>query len=175
LLIQHIIKRPDTQEMSMPSSSQRALLQPRQPGAERKNDGCGWTPASSGCYNSSASRGISCIHQEGEDTMTVAETFETMQSIFNPAAAAGMNKTIQWNISGDEAGKWAFKIADQKCELIPGGVEKPDLTMSMSDKDWLAIAEGKLDPMNAFMTGKVKTAGDVMLAMRIANIFPVKR
>ncbi len=107
--------------------------------------------------------------------MTVAETFETMQSIFNPAAAAGMNKTIQWNISGDEAGKWAFKIADQKCELIPGGVEKPDLTMSMSDKDWLAIAEGKLDPMNAFMTGKVKTAGDVMLAMRIANIFPVKR
>lgn len=107
--------------------------------------------------------------------MTVAETFETMQSIFNPAAAAGMNKTIQWNISGDDAGKWAFKIADQKCELIPGGVEKPDLTMSMTDKDWLAIAEGKLDPMNAFMTGKVKTAGDVMLAMRIANIFPVKR
>lgn len=107
--------------------------------------------------------------------MTVAETFETMQSIFNPAAAAGMNKTIQWNISGDEAGKWAFKIADQQCELIEGGVEKPDLTMSMTDKDWLAIAEGKLDPMNAFMTGKVKTAGDVMLAMRIANIFPVKR
>ncbi len=107
--------------------------------------------------------------------MTVAETFETMQTLFNPAAAGKMNKTIQWDISGDEAGKWAFKIANQTCELIRGGVEKPDLTMSMSDKDWLAIAEGKLDPMNAFMTGKVKAAGDVMLAMRIPNIFPVKR
>ncbi len=104
--------------------------------------------------------------------MTVAESFEAMQQLFNPAAAAGMNKILQWNISGDDAGKWAFKIADQTCELIPGGVEKPDLTMSMSDKDWLAIAEGTLDPMNAFMTGKVKAAGDVMLGMRVANLFP---
>ena len=107
--------------------------------------------------------------------MTVAETFEIMEKLFNPAAAAGMNKTLQWNISGDEAGKWAFKIADQTCELITGGVEKPDLTMMMSDKDWLAIAEGQLDPMNAFMTGKVKTAGDMMLAMRIPQIFPTQR
>jgi putative sterol carrier protein len=107
--------------------------------------------------------------------MTVAETFETMKTLFNSTAAAGMNKTIQWNISGDEAGKWAFKIANQTCELIPGGVEKPDLTMMMSDKDWLAIAEGKLDAMNAYMTGKVKTAGDMMLAMRIPQIFPTGR
>ena len=107
--------------------------------------------------------------------MTVAEIFEIMEKLFNPAAAAGMNKIIQWNISGDEAGKWAFKIANQTCELIPGGVEKPDLTMMMSDQDWLAIAEGKLDPMNAFMTGKVKTAGDMMLAMRIPQLFPTQR
>jgi putative sterol carrier protein len=107
--------------------------------------------------------------------MTVAETFETMQTLFNPAAATGLNKIIQWDINGDEAGKWAFKVANQTCELIPGGVEKPDLEMSMTDKDWLAIAEGKLDPMNAFMTGKVKTKGDVMLAMRIPNLFPTKR
>ena len=106
--------------------------------------------------------------------MTVAETFSTMQTLFNPAAAAGLNKTIQWNISGEDAGKWALKIQDQTCELITGGVDKADLTMSMADKDWIAITEGTLDPMNAFMTGKVKTSGDVMLAMRINNIFPRK-
>ena len=106
---------------------------------------------------------------------TVAETFETMKTLFNPTAAAGMNKIMQWNLSGDEAGKWAFKIADQTCELIEGGVEKPDLTMAMADKDWVAIAEGRLDPMSAFMTGKVKATGDLSLAMRIQQIFPVKR
>ncbi len=104
--------------------------------------------------------------------MTVAETFDAMQGLFNPAAATGLNKTIQWNISGEQAGVWAFKIANQTCEMIQGGVEKPDLTMSMSDKDWIDIAEGRLNPMNAFMAGKVKTAGDISLAMRVAQIFP---
>ena len=104
--------------------------------------------------------------------MTVAETFETMKSLFNPTAAAGLNKTLQWNISGEDAGKWAVKIVNQTCEVIPGGVEKPDLTLSMSDKDWLSIAEGKLNAMQAFTTGKVKAAGDLSLAMRINNIFP---
>ena len=107
--------------------------------------------------------------------MTVDETFKTMQTYFNPAAAAGFNKTIQWNISGEQAGKWAFKIVNQTCELLEGGADKADLTMSMSDQDWLAIAEGRLDPMNAFMTGKVKATGDIMLAMKIQQLFPVPR
>lgn len=106
--------------------------------------------------------------------MTVNETFETMETLFNPSAAGGLNKTIQWDISGAEAGKWAFKIENQTCQLIKGGVDKADLTLSMTDQTWLAIAEGKLDATNAFMTGKVKTAGDVMLAMRLNQLFPRK-
>jgi len=107
--------------------------------------------------------------------MTVAETFEIMKSVFNPAAAKGVNKTFQWNVSGEQAGVWAVKVANQTCEIIPGGVEKPDITLILSDQDWLSIAEGKLDPMNAFMTGKVKVTGDMMLAMKINQLFPVKR
>ncbi len=107
--------------------------------------------------------------------MTVAETFEIMKSVFNPAAAKGVNKTFQWNVSGEQAGVWAVKVANQTCEVIPGGVEKPDMTLILSDQDWLSIAEGKLDPMNAFMTGKVKVTGDMMLAMKINQLFPVKR
>ncbi|GAC1394764.1 MAG: SCP2 sterol-binding domain-containing protein [Ktedonobacteraceae bacterium] len=107
--------------------------------------------------------------------MTVDETFVTMQSIFNPSAAAGLNKTFQWDISGEQAGKWALKIANQTCELIRGQAEKPDITMSMKDTDWLAIAEGTLQPMIAFSTGKVKVTGDMMLAMRVPNLFPAGR
>jgi putative sterol carrier protein len=107
--------------------------------------------------------------------MTIAELFEQMPSVFNPAAAAGMNKTFQWNITGDEAGVWAFKINNGQGEVIPGGVEKPDVTFTISDKDWLAITEGKLDGMNAFMTGKLKVSGDMMLAMKLQNLFPTRR
>jgi putative sterol carrier protein len=107
--------------------------------------------------------------------MTVAETFGALQSLFNPAAATGLNKTFQWNISGAEAGQWALHIIDQRCEIIPGGVAKPDITFHVSDQDWLAIAEGKLNAMNAVTQGKVKITGDMMLAMRVPNLFPVKR
>jgi len=107
--------------------------------------------------------------------MTVAETFEAMPGVFNPAAAAGLNKIFQWNITGDEAGMWALKVENQTCTVIPGGAEKPDITFTVSDKDWLAISEGKLDPMNAFMTGKLNVAGDMMLAMKVPNLFPTRR
>ena len=107
--------------------------------------------------------------------MTIAESFDTMVGLFNPAAAGSMNKTLQWNITGDEAGKYALKVANGTCELIKGGVEKPDMTLTVADKDWLAVAEGKLDAMNAFATGKLKLAGDMMLAMKVQQLFPIKR
>lgn len=103
--------------------------------------------------------------------MTVAETIEKLTSAFNPAAAGGLNKTIQLDITGDEAGTWAVKIANQTCEIVPGGVEKPDLTLIMKDQDWLALTQRKLDPMSAFMSGKLKTKGDMMLATRIPALF----
>lgn len=107
--------------------------------------------------------------------MTIAESFETMVTLFNPAAAGNMKKTLQWNITGEQAGKYALKIAEGKCELIPGGVEKPDITFTIADTDWLAIAAGTLAPMNAFAAGKLKFAGDMMLAMKVPQIFAVKR
>jgi len=104
--------------------------------------------------------------------MTIKELFEAMPGALNPAAAAGLSKTFQWNITGDEAGVWAFKIDNGTGEVIPGGVEKPDVTFTVSDKDWIAITEGKLDATNAFMSGRLKLVGDMMLAMRLQSLFP---
>jgi putative sterol carrier protein len=106
--------------------------------------------------------------------MTMTELFEAMPARLNTAAAAGLDKTVQWNITGDESGVWAIQIADGTARLIPGGVEKPDVTFTVNSKDWLAVAEGKLNAMNAFMTGKLKVAGDMGLAMRVPQLLPVE-
>lgn len=106
--------------------------------------------------------------------MTVSELFESMPEKFNAAAAEGVTKTIQWNITGDEPGIWAFQITNGVGQLIPGGVEKADTTFTISGKNWIAIAEGKTDPMKAFMTGRLKVAGDMMLAMKVPQLFPVE-
>lgn len=106
--------------------------------------------------------------------MTVAETLTAMQQQFNSTAAAGLNKTIQLNITGEGAGVYTIKIANQACQLINGEAEKPDLTLTTSDQDWLAIAQGKQDAMQAFLSGKIKASGDLMLATRIPALFNIK-
>jgi putative sterol carrier protein len=104
---------------------------------------------------------------------TVAETFDAMYRAFNPKEAKGLNKVIQWNISGEQAGIWAFRIADGRCERVPGGVDQPDLSFTMRDKDWLDVANGKVNGAMAFMTGRFKVNGDYSLAMRLSKLFPV--
>src|SRR5215469_6336466 len=106
--------------------------------------------------------------------MTIHELFEQMAHRYNAAAGAGLTKTFQWNITGDEAGVWAFKIVHGVGQLIPGGVEEPDVTITISDKNWLAIAEGKKDSFKAFMTGKLKVTGDLTLAMKVPQLFPTQ-
>jgi putative sterol carrier protein len=106
---------------------------------------------------------------------TVAEIFEAMPKNFNPAAAAGLNKTFQFNITGEHAGIWAFKVDNGVGELVPGGVEKPDVTFTVSDKDWIALTEGKLDAQSAFFSGQLKITGDMGLALRFPQLFPTNR
>lgn len=103
--------------------------------------------------------------------MTIGELFASITDKFNPEAAAGVTKTLQWNITGDESGVWAFQIIDGIGQIIPGGVEKPDATFTTSAQTWIAIVEGKQDAMKAFMTGKLKVTGDMMLAMKVPKFF----
>lgn len=107
--------------------------------------------------------------------MTMNEIFESLPDRLNPSAAKGMNKTLQWNITGEDTGVWAFQIDNGIGHLIPGGVEQPDITFTISDNDWAAITEGRQDAMKAFMAGKLKVDGNMMLAMKVPQLFPVGR
>ena len=106
------------------------------------------------------------------DQMTPADTFKYMQEHLNTAAAKGMNAVLQWEISGEHGGTWALHVEDGACKLIEGGVEKPNTLFKLSSEDWMAMATGKLNPINAFMSGKLKVEGDQGLAMKVQSLFP---
>ena len=44
-----------------------------------------------------------------------------------------------------------------------------DCTITMADADLVAMAQGKLDGMQAFMGGKLKIKGNMMLAQKLAR------
>lgn len=47
---------------------------------------------------------------------------------------------------------------------------KPNTTMTISDEDFVLLAEGKLNPQTAFMKGKLKITGNIMLAQKLAPL-----
>jgi putative sterol carrier protein len=48
-----------------------------------------------------------------------------------------------------------------------GEAEAPDVTIRVSDENLVRLMTGELNPMSAFMTGKLKLDGNVMLAQRL--------
>lgn len=44
-------------------------------------------------------------------------------------------------------------------------------TIQIAPEDMLAILKGELNPMSAFMTGKIKVKGDMSMAMKLQNFF----
>lgn len=104
--------------------------------------------------------------------MTVDELFEALAGRLDAEAASGINRTIQWKITDLNPGVWAFRLLDGRGELIPGGVEMPDTTFLTTSDTWMGIAEGRIDAMRAFMTGKLKVQGDMMLALKVPKLFP---
>jgi putative sterol carrier protein len=102
---------------------------------------------------------------------TVKETFDAMAGRFQPSKAAGVNSTIQYDITGDQGGTWHAVIKDGACQVNPGAAASPNLTITMSSQDWLDMIGGKLSGQMAFMSGKLKLKGDMGLAMKVGSIF----
>ena len=46
----------------------------------------------------------------------------------------------------------------------------PDCTMVISIEDFMAMAEGSLDGVSAFMTGRLKVKGEMGLAMKLGAL-----
>lgn len=57
----------------------------------------------------------------------------------------------------------------QVYEGIPKN-DKPNTTLTISDDDFLLMATNKLNPQVAFMKGKLKVTGNVMLAQKLGPL-----
>jgi putative sterol carrier protein len=101
------------------------------------------------------------------------EIFSKMPEVFDRSAAAGLNAVIQFNIEGDEGGDWYAVVKDQTCTVAEGVHDNPTLSLRMTDKNWVALCKGELNAVMAFMSGKLKAKGDIMLAQRMPKLFSI--
>jgi len=106
-----------------------------------------------------------------ERRLTIAQVMENTPKVFVPEAAVGVEATVQFDITGREASKWALAIKDGKCTVEQAEIASPTMVMTIDTDDYLDIIEGKSDAMKAFMGGKIRVKGNMMMAMNFAKYF----
>ena len=105
--------------------------------------------------------------------MTPADIFKEMPNQVDANAAKGVNATIQFNLSGDNGGQWYVTIKDGTATVSEGTAPSANMTMTMAAQDYVDMTTGKLNGQMAFMSGKLKIAGDMGLAMKMQQLFPM--
>eukprot|EP00002_Diphylleia_rotans_P027994 TRINITY_DN563_c0_g1_i1.p1 TRINITY_DN563_c0_g1~~TRINITY_DN563_c0_g1_i1.p1 ORF type:complete len:436 (+),score=125.50 TRINITY_DN563_c0_g1_i1:94-1401(+) len=115
--------------------------------------------------NSSASAG-GAVTVAG---FTSSALFEAMKLAVeaDPALVKKVNGIFQFDLTA--AGKTESWTADLKAGTVYLGAAKPkaDATISITDENFVALSDGKLNPQKAFMQGLLKVKGNMGLVQKL--------
>jgi putative sterol carrier protein len=101
----------------------------------------------------------------------VKEVFDKVPQAFNADAAKGLDAVFQFDITGDGGGIWNVAVKSGACQVQEGKVSSPTVTLTMSGDTWLGMVNKQINGIQAFMSGKLKLSGDMLLAQRIPDLF----
>ncbi|MGY0219255.1 SCP2 sterol-binding domain-containing protein [Endozoicomonadaceae bacterium StTr2] len=100
---------------------------------------------------------------------TAAEAVAQMKEHFNPEAAAGLDLVYEFDM--EDGDTYHLIVKDGTCDLIHSAHESPDVTLVMTSSTMKGILSGSQNPMMAFMTGKIRCKGNMMLATKLGDLF----
>lgn len=99
--------------------------------------------------------------------MTAKELLLRMPEALDATAAGATDAVVQYEISEPVH----HVLEGGELRAYEGRADDPDLTVTISDDDLVALFGGRLAPMTAFMSGRLRVGGDVALAQRLVGFF----
>lgn len=110
-----------------------------------------------------------------KSSQIIADLNSTFDGISDEERKQLLKKTngiFQLEVSNAENQSAVWSIDMKKTGTVYKGPAKPkaDVTIILSDDVFTQLAEGKLNGQKAFMTGKLKTKGNVMLATKLDSL-----
>jgi len=99
--------------------------------------------------------------------MPATEMIRRLPRAFDPEAARGLSMTVQYMI---EEPMYVVVDADQ-CHVHKGVAEAPDVTLRIRGDHLVKLMTGRMRGITAFLTGKLRVEGNMMLAQKLQQIF----
>ena len=99
------------------------------------------------------------------------EAFKNLQERFiNKDANNIEDIAIQFNMIGKPAGVFCIKVRSEKLSIEPYEYIDHNVKITGTYKVFINILDGKINPIKAFLTGKIKVTGDLSKAETIEKI-----
>jgi putative sterol carrier protein len=105
--------------------------------------------------------------------MSTRELVEALTARLQTKAADQLGQSVgvyQFHLTGEDGGDYTLTVAADGARVEAGTAEHPGVTITMTAQDFKALTDGSLNPMTAFMSGKLSVAGSMGLAMKLSNL-----
>lgn len=103
--------------------------------------------------------------------MTFNELVEKVRGLAGKVDANGRDfLAVQINIEGKENGVFYVEVKDGRINVEPYEYNDRNCAVTMNLTNFNKLIDGKLDPVLAFTTGKLKVDGDIGKALEFSKL-----
>ncbi len=86
----------------------------------------------------------------------------------NPDRARKIGGVFEFVLEGEQGGTWHLDLNVPTVQAGPA--EKMNVRIRMKAADFVEVALGRLNPMLAFTTGRLKVEGNVAMAVKLQQV-----
>ncbi|WP_027857013.1 SCP2 sterol-binding domain-containing protein [Marinobacterium jannaschii] len=101
--------------------------------------------------------------------VTVNKVIEKLPGRFIAENAADMTAIFQFLIEDDSS--FYIDIADSSCAVVSGEHIDPNITLITDAATVIDVVNGDIDGMSAFLKGRLRAEGNVLLATKLGKLF----
>jgi len=110
--------------------------------------------------------------------MNTAELFEILKEkaeAARPDLPAGFSAVGLLDLTGPDAAQWSLSAAEGRLTLAPGApAGQPDITVTLAAETAAGLYLKTINPMAAFLTGKIKVKGDPSMITLVKKLLTPK-
>jgi hypothetical protein len=94
----------------------------------------------------------------------------------NPALARDVNAVFHFDLAGPTGGQWTLDLTREEGWVAGGLQGTPQMTITVSDADFINVVAGKLNAQTAVITGKLKFKPmNIALASKLSKVLSTGR